>query len=60
MVISAVALESFAVRAPVPVGIPELLPMGEGSLAKVFGRYDNDWGYSCRRLDLGTRVGTAQ
>jgi len=28
------------------------LTMGSGSLAKVFGWYDNEWGYSCRLVDL--------
>jgi glyceraldehyde 3-phosphate dehydrogenase (phosphorylating) len=28
------------------------LTMASGSLAKVFGWYDNEWGYSCRLVDL--------
>jgi len=28
------------------------LTMANGSLAKVFGWYDNEWGYSCRLVDL--------
>ena len=28
---------------------------GEGSLVKVFGWYDNEWGYSCRLVDLVER-----
>ena len=28
------------------------LTMAQGSLAKVFGWYDNEWGYSCRLVDL--------
>lgn len=32
-------------------------PKGKGSMAKVFGWYDNEWGYSCRTADLVARVG---
>jgi glyceraldehyde 3-phosphate dehydrogenase len=28
-----------------------------GSLAKVFGWYDNEWGYTCRLADLAAMVG---
>jgi glyceraldehyde 3-phosphate dehydrogenase len=28
------------------------LTMTDGSLAKVFGWYDNEWGYSCRLVDV--------
>jgi glyceraldehyde 3-phosphate dehydrogenase len=28
-----------------------------GNLAKVFGWYDNEWGYSCRLVDLTVLVG---
>jgi glyceraldehyde 3-phosphate dehydrogenase len=28
------------------------LTMASGSMAKVFGWYDNEWGYSCRLVDL--------
>ena len=31
------------------------LTMANGTMAKVFGWYDNEWGYSCRLVDL---VGT--
>jgi glyceraldehyde 3-phosphate dehydrogenase len=34
------------------------LTMTSGSLVKVFGWYDNEWGYSCRLVDLVTLVGT--
>jgi glyceraldehyde 3-phosphate dehydrogenase len=30
--------------------------MTEGSLVKVFGWYDNEWGYSCRLVDLVERL----
>ena len=28
------------------------LTMASGTMAKVFGWYDNEWGYSCRLVDL--------
>ena len=30
--------------------------MAEGRLVKVFGWYDNEWGYSCRLVDLVERL----
>ena len=33
------------------------LTMANGSLVKVFGWYDNEWGYSCRLVDLVAKVG---
>ena len=33
------------------------LTMTNGSLVKVFGWYDNEWGYSCRLVDLVARIG---
>jgi glyceraldehyde 3-phosphate dehydrogenase len=32
------------------------LTMAHGSMAKVFGWYDNEWGYSCRLVDLVTKI----
>jgi glyceraldehyde 3-phosphate dehydrogenase len=32
--------------------------MANGSLTKVFGWYDNEWGYSCRLVDLVAQVAT--
>jgi glyceraldehyde 3-phosphate dehydrogenase len=32
------------------------LTMASGSFAKVFGWYDNEWGYSCRLVDLISRL----
>ena len=32
------------------------LTMAHGATAKVFGWYDNEWGYSCRLVDLVPRV----
>jgi glyceraldehyde 3-phosphate dehydrogenase len=33
------------------------LTQAAGSLAKVFGWYDNEWGYTCRLADLAAIVG---
>jgi glyceraldehyde 3-phosphate dehydrogenase len=32
------------------------LTMANGNMVKVFGWYDNEWGYSCRLVDLVARV----
>jgi glyceraldehyde 3-phosphate dehydrogenase len=34
--------------------------MAQDSLVKVFGWYDNEWGYSCRLVDLVDLVGVAR
>jgi glyceraldehyde 3-phosphate dehydrogenase len=36
--------------------IDSLLTMANGNLAKVFGWYDNEWGYSCRLVDVVAKV----
>jgi len=36
------------------------LTQAAGSLVKVFGWYDNEWGYTCRLADLAALVGTAR
>ncbi|HSB38355.1 MAG TPA: type I glyceraldehyde-3-phosphate dehydrogenase [Gaiellaceae bacterium] len=33
------------------------LTMANGNMVKVFGWYDNEWGYSCRLVDLVAKVG---
>jgi glyceraldehyde 3-phosphate dehydrogenase len=33
------------------------LTMVNGDLVKVFGWYDNEWGYSCRLVDLVAKIG---
>jgi glyceraldehyde 3-phosphate dehydrogenase len=33
------------------------LTMVSGNMVKVFGWYDNEWGYSCRLVDLVARIG---
>jgi glyceraldehyde 3-phosphate dehydrogenase len=32
------------------------LTMANGRMVKVFGWYDNEWGYSCRLVDVVARV----
>jgi glyceraldehyde 3-phosphate dehydrogenase len=34
------------------------LTQASGTLVKVFGWYDNEWGYTCRLADLAALVGT--
>ena len=33
------------------------LTMVNGNLVKVFAWYDNEWGYSCRLVDLVAKIG---
>jgi len=35
------------------------LTMVSGTMVKVFGWYDNEWGYSCRLVDLVSRIGAS-
>jgi glyceraldehyde 3-phosphate dehydrogenase len=37
--------------------LDSLSTMANGNMAKVLGWYDNEWGYSCRLVDLTTYVG---
>ena len=30
--------------------------MANGNLVKIFGWYDNEWGYSCRLVDLVNKL----
>jgi glyceraldehyde 3-phosphate dehydrogenase len=46
-------------RSPYSCIFDSQLTMAHASLAKVFGWYDNEWGYSCRLVDLVARVGAA-
>jgi glyceraldehyde 3-phosphate dehydrogenase len=40
------------VNSPYSCIFDSLLTMASGNMAKVFGWYDNEWGYSCRLVDL--------
>jgi glyceraldehyde 3-phosphate dehydrogenase len=44
------------VRSPASCTFDSELTMANGTLAKVFGWYDNEWGYSCRLVDLVAKV----
>jgi glyceraldehyde 3-phosphate dehydrogenase len=48
------------VRSPYSCVFDSQLTMAQDSLVKVFGWYDNEWGYSCRLVDLVERVGSAR
>jgi glyceraldehyde 3-phosphate dehydrogenase len=43
-------------RSPYSCVFDAELTMASGTLAKVFGWYDNEWGYSCRLVDLIGRL----
>jgi glyceraldehyde 3-phosphate dehydrogenase (phosphorylating) len=49
-------VSSDIVRSPYSCIYDSELTMTSGSLAKVFGWYDNEWGYSCRLVDLVGRL----
>jgi glyceraldehyde 3-phosphate dehydrogenase len=53
-------VSSDIVRSPYSCVFDSQLTMAQDSLVKVFGWYDNEWGYSCRLVDLVERVGTAR
>jgi glyceraldehyde 3-phosphate dehydrogenase len=44
------------VHSPASCTFDSELTMANGSSAKVFGWYDNEWGYSCRLVDLISNV----
>jgi glyceraldehyde 3-phosphate dehydrogenase len=44
------------VHSPASCTFDSELTMATGNSAKVFGWYDNEWGYSCRLVDLVSRV----
>jgi glyceraldehyde 3-phosphate dehydrogenase len=48
------------VRSPYSCIFDSELTTAQGSLVKVFGWYDNEWGYSCRLVDLVARIGSAR
>jgi glyceraldehyde 3-phosphate dehydrogenase len=48
------------VRSPYSCVYDSQLTMAQDSLVKVFGWYDNEWGYSCRLVELVERVEAAR
>jgi glyceraldehyde 3-phosphate dehydrogenase len=50
-------VSSDIVRSPYSCVFDSQLTMSDGGLVKVFGWYDNEWGYSCRLVDLVERMG---
>jgi glyceraldehyde 3-phosphate dehydrogenase len=44
------------VHSPASCTFDSELTMAQGNLAKVFGWYDNEWGYSCRLVDLVSKL----
>jgi glyceraldehyde 3-phosphate dehydrogenase len=44
------------VHSPASCTFDSELTMANGTSAKVFGWYDNEWGYSCRLVDLVSKV----
>jgi glyceraldehyde 3-phosphate dehydrogenase len=44
------------IHSPASCTIDSELTMANGTFAKVFGWYDNEWGYSCRLVDLVSKV----
>jgi glyceraldehyde 3-phosphate dehydrogenase len=51
-------VSSDIVRSPYSCIFDSQLTMVDDRLVKVFGWYDNEWGYSCRLVDLVNLVGT--
>jgi glyceraldehyde 3-phosphate dehydrogenase len=45
------------VHSPYSCVFDSALTMANGALVKVFGWYDNEWGYSCRLVDLIAMIG---
>jgi glyceraldehyde 3-phosphate dehydrogenase len=45
-------VSSDIVHSPASCTVDSELTMANGTFAKVFGWYDNEWGYSCRLVDL--------
>src|SRR5213082_3371746 len=45
------------VHSPFSSIFDSVLTMVNGNLVKVFGWYDNEWGYSCRLVDLVAKIG---
>jgi glyceraldehyde 3-phosphate dehydrogenase len=47
------------IKDPASCVFDSLLTQVSGNLAKIFGWYDNEWGYTCRLADLAVIVGAA-
>jgi glyceraldehyde 3-phosphate dehydrogenase len=47
------------IKDPASCVFDSLLTQASGNLAKIFGWYDNEWGYTCRLADLAVIVGVA-
>ncbi len=52
-------VSSDIVGSPASCTFDSLLTQSIGNMVKVFGWYDNEWGYSCRLVDLVEIVGAA-
>ncbi len=50
-------VSSDIVHSPYSSIFDSLLTMANGPLVKVFSWYDNEWGYSCRLVDLVEKIG---
>jgi glyceraldehyde 3-phosphate dehydrogenase len=44
------------VHSPYSCIVDSELTMANGAMAKVFGWYDNEWGYSCRLVDVVSKI----
>jgi glyceraldehyde 3-phosphate dehydrogenase (phosphorylating) len=44
------------VHSPYSCIVDSELTMANGTMAKVFGWYDNEWGYSCRLVDVVAKI----
>ena len=49
-------VSSDIVHSPASCTFDSELTMATGNSAKIFGWYDNEWGYSCRLVDLAGKL----